>query len=475
VRARLSVLVAALAVAAPAHAYPLLAPRPIPDAIAGPTDPHVAATLYNPAAMGYLRGLHGFLDGGARLALGSISRDPVNGRDGGSASINFANLDSFAGLVWDLGTSQFAVGLAVYTPFTEISSFPDNSPVRYQERWQRFITLEETLAVAWTPERHISIGAGFIINESWTDLRYARDAAPSGGSVVVKNANPLCGGPCGFENPAAEQDVRLRGFAVGFGFSAGVLVRPVDRVWIGISYTNHQAGGEVALTGVQARVTLPPDTAGNATVLTGDNRVLMVLPESAQAGVRVNVNPQLDVEASFRFVHYGAHTALSGDSTALDVSLQGGNLAAAKIAPEFMIDRGLQNAYAVEVSTRHVVTPTLRLSPSLLFESSAVAANAVSAAALEGNKLDAALTLEWQAWHGLGNHALFIGAHLGVTAYFLGRVNSRFNAAGEVECVDSGFSLAHCGSLDAGSAFPSASGSYTLVGLNMGAAIGFTY
>jgi long-subunit fatty acid transport protein len=469
VRARLIVVVAALAVAAPAHAYPLLAPRPFPDAIAGPTDPHVTAAFYNPAAMGYLRGLQGFLDGGARLNLGSISRDPVNGRNGGTATIDFANLDSFAGITWDLGTNQFAVGLAIYTPFTEISSFPNNSPVRYQERWQRSITLEETLAVAWKPERHISLGAGFIFNTTWLDLRYARDAAPSGGSAIVKNANSLCGGPCGLENAAAEEDVRLRGSALGFGFSAGVLVRPVDRVWIGISYTNHQAGGDIALSDVgTARLRLAPDAGQVIPTLSGDDRVLMGLPETAQAGVRVNVNPQLDVEASFRFVHYGARTAL-------DVSLQGGNVALARMAPEFLIDRGLQNAYAVELSTRHLVTPSLRLSPSLVFESAAVAADAVSAAALEGNKIDAALTLEWQAWHGLANHALIIGAHVGGTAYILGRVNSRFDATAEVECVDSGYSLGHCSALDAGSAFPSASGRYTVFVVNLGAALGFTY
>jgi hypothetical protein len=215
-------------------------------------------------------------------------------------------------------------------------------------------------------------------------------------------------------------------------------------------------------------VRLPPDGNASSPLLGGDDRVLMLLPESAQAAVRVNVNPQLDVEAGFRFVHYGARTAL-------DVSLQGGGLAAANVAPEFLIDRGLQNAYAIEVSTRHVVTPSLRLSPSLVFETSAVAGDAVSAAALEGNKLDAALTLEWQAWHGLANHALIIGAHLGGTAYFLGRVNSRFSATAEVECVDSGYSLNHCNALDAGSASPSASGSYTLFVVNMGGAIGFTY
>jgi long-subunit fatty acid transport protein len=369
--------------------------------------------------------------------------------------------------VWDLGTNQFAVGLAVYTPFTELSQFPDESPVRYQERTQSFIALEQTLAVAWKPERHFSIGAGFVLNESWIDLRFARDAAPAGGSALVDAPNSLCSTACGLENVAAEQDVRLRGFSLGFGFSAGVLIRPVDRLWIGLSYTNHQAGGDVSLSDERrGRIILPPSQKSQ--VLYGDNRVLMVLPESAQGAVRVNLSSRLDVEAGLRFVHYGARSAL-------DVSLQGGDLAAAKIAQEFLIDRGLQNAYAIEVSTRHRVSPSLRLSPSLVFETAAVAPDAVSAAALEGNKLDAALTLEWQAWHGLANHALVIGAHVGGTAYFLGRVDSRFTSTAEVQCVDSSYSLSRCAALDHGDAFPSASGRYTLFVLNMGGAVGFTY
>ena len=70
---RLCVALAVVGVAARALGYPLMAPRPVPDAIAGPTDPHVAATFYNPAAMGYLRGIHVFVDGGARGYLGSMA------------------------------------------------------------------------------------------------------------------------------------------------------------------------------------------------------------------------------------------------------------------------------------------------------------------------------------------------------------------------------------------------------------------
>ena len=202
-----------------ALAYPLLAPRPVPDAIAGPTDPHVAATFYNPAAMGYLRGIHFFADGGMRLGVGDAQLD-------GQPKVNTLSIspDSFVGLTWDLATDTLTIGLAVYTPFTQFSSYPASGPLRYWQQEQTFATLEETLAGAWQIERHISIGASFIVNESWLDYSYARDLAPAGGSAVVSQPNALCSGmACGYENPLAQQQIRLRGFDHGFGFVVGLI------------------------------------------------------------------------------------------------------------------------------------------------------------------------------------------------------------------------------------------------------------
>lgn len=463
-RAALTAL--AVAVATPARAYPLLAPRPVPDAIAGPTDPHVAATFYNPAALGYLRGVHFFADGATRANVGNITRDGA-----GSSGVGWANLDSFVGVTWDLATDSLALGLAVYTPFTDFSSFPARGPLRFHEQATRFATLEEVLAGAWQIERHVAIGAALVVNESWLDYAFARDSAPSGGSAVVSQPNALCGGaPCGYENPLAEQELRLRGYSTGIGFSVGVMVRPVDRLWLGLSYTSHQTGGDLFLTdNRRGRVTPAPGqgpVCGGGDCL-GDDRIVLLLPETVQAGMRVVVGPKLDVEASWRFVHYGARTAL-------DVSLQGGTLANANPPPQLFLDRGLQNSYAVEVSTRHVVTPSLRLSPSLTFETSAIAPDAVNPAAIDAPKLDGALTLEWRAWH-KGASALLLGAHVGGTAYFLGRVNSRFSSTAETACVDARYSLDACSAENAGDALPSASGSYTLFVVNVGVALGFAY
>ena len=455
-----------LLVATRALAYPLMAPRPVPDAIAGPTDPHVAATFYNPAAMGYLRGVHFFADGGSRFGLGSIQRD-----GSASQSTNPIGFDGFAGLTWDLATETLNIGVAVYTPFTEFSSYAPTGPLRFHEQSQTFATLEETLAGAWQIERHVAIGAAFLVNESWLDYGYARDLAPAGGSATVSQPSALCGGaPCGYENPLAEQQIKLRGFDHGFGFVVGLIVRPDDRVWLGVSYTNHKAGGDISLTDpFRAQVTPAPGqgpVCGGGDCL-GRDRVLLLLPEMVQAGVRVTVFPTFDIEASWRFIHYGARTAL-------DASLQSGSLGKAAVPPQFLLDRGLQNTYLVEVSTRHQVTPSLKLSPSLSFETSAVAADAVNPAAIDAPKLSAALTLEWRAWH-KASTTVTVGAHVGASGYILGRVRSRFDAQAETACVDAAYSLDACGKQNFGDALPSASGSYTYFVVDAGAALGIQY
>src|SRR5206468_3398023 len=144
-RVRIAIVALTWCLAARALAYPFLAPRPVPSAIAGPADPHPAAVFYNPAALGPLRGLHVYLDGGARLYEGSIKRDG----DAGSTNVNWADPDAYLALTWDLNTDAFTVGLAVFTPFTDLTSYAPGSPVRYHAKNHTFMVLEESIAAAF--------------------------------------------------------------------------------------------------------------------------------------------------------------------------------------------------------------------------------------------------------------------------------------------------------------------------------------
>lgn len=474
-------LPAALLVLLPAlgHAYPFLAPRPIPTAIAGPTDPHVAATYYNPAALGPLRGLHLHVEGGARAHLGAIDRDPVEGRDPGQTPIAWANPDGFAGLSWDLSTDSFTIGLAVHAPYTDLTRYDFNAPVRYHATEHSMIVLQETLAAALRLSSRFYVGAATQFAQVWLQHRYARDAAIYGGTPGVDEPGGLCGGmACGLENPLAEQRLRLRGANPGgIGFSVGILARPVDRLWLGLSYISHVfntgTGGDLPLEDHRrARVTAAPGqgpVCGDPNTCWANNLITVAVPDIIYLGARVEINTRLDLEMQARWVHYGTRDQL-------DVSLQGGNLhqlssgTGTNPGPRFLLDRGFRDTLTVGLSTRHRVGERLRLSPSLFFETAAVDPATVNAASIDGNKLDAALTLEW---HPLPR--LLIGAHLGGTAYILSSAGHRFDPRAQVRCTDSGYALEACTETNFGHALPRAAGAYTMFVLHAGLAVGFDY
>ena len=457
-----------------AVANAFLAPRPISSAIAGPADPHVAAVFYNPAALGPLRGFHLYVDGGPRFHLGSIDLDAQGGRAAGKTTLNSTDFDGFVGMSWDLATDRATLGIAVYTPFDEFSSYPSASAVRYQEISQQSAVLEQAIAGAFKITNRVSIGASVNFGETWINYRYLRDAAPSGGRAYLDQAQALCGGqPCGLNNPLAAQDVRLRGYNWGIGFATGLLFRPVDPLWIGVSYTSHlfhHGTGSSVITlsdSSNARVHPAPGQTSSCNPCLGNDQISMAVPDIVQLGIRLELTPRIELETAARWVHYGL-------ASQLYVRLQGGTLSqlagpATSIPPEYAMDRGLQDTGMIEASARFRIG-NLRLSPSFVWESSAVESSAVSAAAIDGNKFDFALTGEWKP-----RKHLTIGGHVGVTAYAIGTVSSRYDARAAATCADSGYNLADCQKVISGQALPSASGNYQPVTLHLGASVGLDF
>jgi hypothetical protein len=415
----------------------------VASAIAGPTDPHVAAAFYNPAALALLRGVHIWIDGGPRLHLGSIALQ------GGSTSINYTDFDAFAGVAWDLRSDRVTIAMAAFTPFTELARF-NGDATRFYAREQTFAMFQQTFAVAVKIVSRWFVGASFNSAEMWLRHRYARDAALD----------------LGRRDPSLAQEIDLFAFQFGFGFSVSTLIRPIDRLWIGISaqsqFFTPDAGDDIPLQGEQGATVRP--CASTDGICRGNVRLAMRLPWIVHLGFRIEATPRIDVAAALRYINYGARPTL-------DLALQGGDLARASptLLPEQKIDRGLQDAWGIEASARFRVGDKLRLAPSLMFETSAVQASAVTPSTLDAPKLDFTLLLEWRPIR-----RLRLGAHLGGTAYFIGDVLSRFNADDRVTCVEKAYSLDEkaCQEVQAGRGLPSASGDYTIFVLHLGAALG---
>jgi long-subunit fatty acid transport protein len=481
------VLLGSLLWASSAGAYPFFAPRPVPNAIAGAADPHVAAIFYNPAALGPLRGLHVYFEGSARFHVGSIDRtsDPTN--ENPSAPVDFTDFDSFAGLSWDLNTDSFTIGLAVYTPLVDISQFGDG-PLRYHAISHQFYQFEQSAAAALRISSRFYIGAGANFSEDWIDYQLARDVALQGGSALVSQPNAQCGGmPCGFENPLARQVMHLRGFNWGIGFSVGFLARPTDRWWLALSYVSHifntGHGADFPLSDSQRPYVQPapgqPEVCNVPNPTTGqpipcNDLITIAIPDLIMLATRVEVTARFEFEGSARWIHYG-------DRSNVDVTFQGGTLAlqkgnpAGSVPSQFFLDRGFRDTVAFEVSGRWKLGEKLRLSPSLLFETSAMPSELVNAAAIDAPKFDLALTAEWKP-----TAHLVLGAHVGTTAYILSDAGQRFDPTAQVACADAGGAIAACGATNVGGynngdALPTAAGRYTYFVVHAGAAIGMEF
>ena len=466
-------------VAGPVRAWPLLPARPVPSAIAGPADPHPAAAFYNPAALGPLRGVHLWFDAGAHAQLGIYTRDSGPAAQAGqSVPITSPAVDGFFGATWDVFTDRIVIGIAVLSPFNELTQYPAGSAARYQAIWQRGATLEEIFAVGIRLSSRFYVGVSANFAQSWIDYRFSRDTAPAGGSAAIDAPSARCGGmPCGLENPAATQDVRVNGFGWGIGFSVGVLARPVDRVWLALSYISHVFdpfnGVDLPVGSNDGARVRPAPGSGDPVCggrCVGRSRITTYIPDILYLGIRVEATPRIEIEGTTRWVHYGARDAL-------DVYLQGGNLdrlgladATAALPTQMRLNRGWRDTIAVGASVRARLGEKLRLSPSLTYESSAVDSSYVSPANLEGHKLDVALTVEWRP-----RAHLTIGAHVGGTAYFVGHAGEVFDPRAEATCADAGFALEACGKRVDGTALPSAAGRYTMGTVHAGFALGMDY
>jgi long-subunit fatty acid transport protein len=453
-----------------AFAYPFLAPRPVPDAIAGAADPHVAASFYNPAALGPLRGFHFWMDGAARINEGSIQRDPVEGVGRGSSRIDYSNFDAFIGATYDAGTDTVTFGLSTMVPYSDLTSFNDPA-VHYSTIKQAFVDYQQSFAVSLkiSPRLFVGVGANFV--ESWMRWSFDRDLAPANGNAGIDAPNGLCGvAPCGLENPAARQRLDLRGFGSGWSVSMGVLGRPADRLWLALSYTTHSFNfhGSDELQLVDERGTTVTVPQGSAILARqGNQSVSIYLPDLLQAAARVEVTSRAELEANLRYIHYGERSQLL-------LEMQGGGLGqlppGLAVPPTLKRDLGLQDTFGIEVSARFRVGDKWRLSPSLFFETSAVEPSAVNAAAMDAPKLDFALTAEWRPV----KH-LVLGAHVGGTAYLFSHVDSRQNSRDLANCVDARYSLEWCGPVNSGDGWSSASGKYTLFVVHLGGAVGVDY
>jgi long-chain fatty acid transport protein len=261
---------AALLAAPAAWSQALTAPS-VGTGLSGVATADAAAVYWNPALLGYLE-RPTILVGGS-LIVGDVSYErqrratyqrtdalgfalpvaPENidpSRTGTAAAVTANPVGVaptlFAALPIEIpGPTRLVAAVGLYAPYAAILAFDPDGPQRWQLQSATIATVFATASLAWRLNEKFSIGAGASYVFGFAELARVQDFAALGDVGAALARPPISqrndfgpNAPPGVrELDVLARPIRLRRMiAHGFTFNAGLAVRPVRGLQIGLSY-----------------------------------------------------------------------------------------------------------------------------------------------------------------------------------------------------------------------------------------------
>ena len=445
-------------------------------------EPHPASIFRNPAVIGLLPGTHAFLDGTARLELSRIARAPIRldtGAPGAGADLRFPAVtsahvtpDLYFGATSDLGTRRVVIGLAIFTPYAELHRFadpldrsvPDGSePLRYHQIRSDWFHLYVAPVVAVRLHDRLRLGVGFGYARSMLKMVFGRDCAIRGCRGGIAMAPP-------YEAARWLERVSVTGAENSFFFTFGFLLRLPRQIDVGVAYRSKvvTADRDDVLAEGNAEVRLYDESTGGWSHVSGRARIGYELPDSVAAGVKWR-HRKWDFAAGFEWVHWSVHQQIK-------FTLSGSALSAADMSNfdlRFARHRGFSDVYRVSFLAGYRFR-TLHLSFGGLYESTAVPARWLNAAAVDAHKADLLVALEWRVHRRVG---LYVGYSV-TLAPPVSADPSGFRPADATGCLDDQVDILFsesCRRVMEGKALPAADGSYWQMTHRLGMGISVDY
>lgn len=495
-----AVLVALVGLGGLVRAAPLQDSRIGGLALAGPASQHSASVFYNPAAASLLSGHHLYLDGTLRLGLGEAALRPIDPQTG--APLNQPNRppqdlreifpQMFLALSSNLGFDPLTLSLTIHTPQAQRYSLlrgeegplfdpAAQGPTRYHSVELTQFHLFVSPAISYRVHHKVALGVALNYAYVLTDIGFVRDAALDGGRTRDAGEqlalDDCAGSPCNYGSDAAAEAVRVKGTGWGVGFSAGVLVRPLPSLDVGLGYVSPPmrrrrsmvAEGDAwvrrSAAGFQNALQDPQLETGVVRDLQGRGQVSYSMPDMVHLGAVWRTSPQLLLDLQLRWINFSAYELV-------DIRLTGTQLRARpQVVDRIVQHRGFQDVYSVQLGAAWRVVSSLQLQGAAMLETSAVPEEAVSAAALDSIKLDAFVALRWS-----------IGQRLSLSAGYglvlmpaLTVSRSVFSPSDAVSCVEARYDmdLPACRRAAAGQAVASAAGTYNLTQHRFGMSVAY--
>ena len=184
-------------------------------------------------------------------------------------------------------SSKLKLGLAIYTPF--------GSTVQWEDKWTgRFaLTRLELRAIFIQPTASyrindkIGIGAGFVF---------------ATGKVNLQKDIPIIDADGNYAH------AELNGKAKGYGFNAGIYVKPIEKLSIGLTYRSKVI---MAVNDGDATFTVPP--SADANFPDGKFKSKLPLPSVSTLGFGYKASDKLNFALDVNYVGWKAYDTLSFD------------------------------------------------------------------------------------------------------------------------------------------------------------------
>lgn len=263
----------------------------------GAATSHPTSLALNPAAIGLATANEVYLAFTSVLDQLTVDRRAIDdngalvpGERASDARIGFGGM---LGAVWQ--SHRGSLGIALHIPTPEL--FPSARAMRYHSAGGQQTNYIGVLATSLRIGP-VYFGASVSHDITRLQLRYARDSA------LVAGRTDCSGAPCGFENPAAQEDyavdVRTDLLAVkNVEVNLGIVARLGATSWLGVSYHNPAGFGVQSELGGNVELTRAPRDGGES--ITGDATIYVSYPASVDAELRARIWPQLDLTVGGRW------------------------------------------------------------------------------------------------------------------------------------------------------------------------------
>jgi long-subunit fatty acid transport protein len=433
----------------------------------GPTSGDLASVYWNPAGLGLLQGPQVMLGGAWQSTSVSVDRasiDPATGANPGSTNFPRASgsgtLQPFRwppgpGGFFAIGAGighRFGIALALYSPFSSsLAMQPTGAgelPTRYHLVSTRFDHTAVAIGLAIHASESIQIGVATGALFPSAHLVFDEDTALGGAGGSIENTAM-----------AARYDLASRGIQIpSYFLSLGAQYRR-GRLSLGFSYTTAPLGtaGLVSLSMDNTQITPPGGAAGDLCpastpgCLAGQIRYR--LPSIYTLGATWQATSHWSATGIVRWLRNSAH-----DEITVLVAGPAAQTALGNSIPDHVVlYRGFTDSF--DVRGRAVYEDKhFRVGGTLRLETSAVPASRVSAAAIDGSKVEPSVAVEFRVWRQVRMSAGYAFTYM----FPVDTGTSVFDPRAVSACASAGGDLSNpaCQAQSNGQARPSAAGTY---------------